>query len=54
MNKGSVSKKIILGYWDGKPIWRYETSEERLFQALEDNKRSKLKVKEEQMYGHTK
>lgn len=26
----SERKKVYLGYWDGEPIWRYQTAEEML------------------------
>lgn len=29
-----MSNKIINGYWDGQPIWRNETAEDRLMKAL--------------------
>lgn len=27
-------EKIILGYWDGLPIWRYKTAAEQLAEEL--------------------
>lgn len=32
---------IILGYWDGEPIWRYKTSSEKLLELIEQNKHEK-------------
>lgn len=29
-----MARKIITGDWDGEPIWRYETAEERLINEL--------------------
>lgn len=29
-----MSEIKITGEWDGEPIWRYETAEERLLKAL--------------------
>lgn len=28
-------KKIITGYWDNEPIWRYQTAAEQLLEELE-------------------
>lgn len=32
----SMPRKIITGDWDGEPIWRWETSAERLVRELEN------------------
>lgn len=29
----SNAKKVITGEWDGQPIWRYQTPEEKLAEA---------------------
>lgn len=33
-------KKVINGYWDGEPIWRWQTAGEQLVEAMEENKRA--------------
>jgi hypothetical protein len=33
MTKGGMNDIIILGEWDGKPIWRKKTPEEKLEDA---------------------
>jgi hypothetical protein len=38
-------KKIITGYWDGEPIWRYETASEVLVEALRENERKNKREK---------
>lgn len=35
----SAAKRIISGYWDGEPIWHYETAAERLWEALKEQAR---------------
>lgn len=30
-------EKIILGYWDNEPIWRYKTAAEMLSEEIEKN-----------------
>lgn len=35
---GYMNDKIIMGYWDGEPIWRYKTAQEKLNEALGENK----------------
>lgn len=38
-------EKIILGKWDGQPIWREKNSNDRMAEILAENKKNRLKVK---------
>lgn len=33
---------IITGSWDGQPIWRYKTAQEKLLEAIQENIKSKV------------
>lgn len=41
-NKGNIK---ITGHWDGQPIWRELTAEERLAKALEENYNKKYAIR---------
>lgn len=34
LKEKSMPKKIINGYWDGEPIWRWETAQEQMTKEL--------------------
>lgn len=45
MKINTMRKKIQTGTWDGEPIWREQTSGERLVEALHEEKRLKTSQK---------
>ena len=48
-----MPKKIITGDWDGEPIWRYQTAEEKLIEAGIDPKVAKLYIAINEQYHET-
>ncbi len=48
--KTTNMEKIINGYWDGEPIWRYKTAGEVLLEAISEHDEI-INDKQEQDYA---
>lgn len=44
MNNSSM-EKVITGYWDNEPIWRYKTKQEELLEAVQKVEEKRLSEK---------
>ena len=42
-----MNKKIITGDWDGRPIYREQTSAEKLLEAIEEGKKRSERIRQQ-------